>query len=311
MLSFVFEDIRGRSVLMNDPLCVNITQEREVPADSVSALFDLRDCDELSTLRVFDDDELIFRGVVDEQEKIISSAGAFLRISGRSMAALLLDNESVPVTYNHPSAGIIFERHVEPFRITTKDNPDRTYFSELVVTKGESNWQALSHFCKSCLSSVPRISGRGELFFSGEESDREVVFSDTRGDILYRSIEETVRRCEEISCVNIKVTNASGYHTKVENEDAKKRGILRERYLNAVLTDTPMNRADALIKSGREKGYRIRVRCEGRALNLLGAKATVKDTRLGEIGDLTVSALYYRLSPKDESTYMILRRRNS
>lgn len=310
MLRFVFEDINKNNIVMDNAICVNITQERDVPADSVSALFDFKNWAELCTFRVFSDGELVFRGVVDEQEKIVSASGAFLKISGRSPAALLLDNESVPVTYNHPSAGIIYERHVQPFGIVTRENLDRTYFSELVVTKGESNWQALSRFCRSCMFASPRISGRGELFFDGEESDKNLVFSDTDGDILYRSIEERVRRCEEISRVNIKVSNASGYHTKVENDDALKRGVRRERYLNAVLTDTPFNRADTMIKNGRDKGYRIKLRCDGRQLDLLGAKAAVRDSMLGEIRDLYISALYYRLSPNDESTYLILKRRN-
>lgn len=310
MLRFVFEDVKGNSVIMDNALCVNITQERDVPADSVSALFDLRDCAELCSFHIFCDGELVFKGIVDEQERIVSSSGAFLKVSGRSLAALLLDNESVPVTYHHPSAGIIYEKHVKPFSIVTGDNPDRTYFSELVITKGESNWQALSRFCRSCLSSSPRISGRGELFFEGEENDKSVVFSDTDGDILYRSIEERVRRCEEISRVNIKVSSASGYHAGIENADALERGIVRERYLNAVLTETPMNRADTMILSGREKGYRIKLRCDGRHLDLLTAKAVVRDTVIGEIGELTISALYYRLSPRDESTYIILKRRN-
>ena len=283
----------------------------DVPADCVSALFDHRDCAELCSFHIFCDGMLVFKGVVDEQERIVSSSGAFLKISGRSLAALLLDNESVPVTYHHPSAGIIYEKHVKPFSIVTSGNPDRTYYSDLVITKGESNWQALSRFCQNCMSSVPRISGRGELFFEGEENEKEVIFSDTDGDILYQSIEERVRRCEEISCVNIKVSNASGYHAKVENADALERGIVRERYLNAVLTETPMNRADTLIKNGRQKGYRIKLRCSGRQLDLLGASAEIRDTVIGEIRDLFVSALYYRLSPNDESTYMILKRRNA
>lgn len=310
MLRFVFEDVMGNSVIMDRALCINITQERDVPADSVSALFELRDCAELCSFRIFCDGEAVFKGVVDEQERVLSSSGAFLKISGRSQAALLLDNESVPVTYNHPNAGIIYEKHVKPYGITTKGNLDRTYFSELVITKGESDWQALYSFCKSCMSSAPRISGRGELFFDGEEVEKKIVFSDQEGDVLYRSIEERLSRCEEISCVNIKVSNDSGYHTKVKNDDALQRGIRRERYLNAVLTDTPMNRADTLIRSGRDKGYRIKLRCDGRQLDLLGAKAEVRDSTLGQISGLYVSALYYRLSPHDESTYIILKRRH-
>ena len=310
MLRFVFEDIHKNKVIMDRAICVNITQERDVPADSVSALFDMRDCAELCSFRIFCDGAPVFVGVVDEQERIVSPSGAFLKISGRSMAALLLDNESVPVTYNHPSAGVIYDNHIRPFGIRTNENLDRTYFSELSVTKGESNWQALSRFCRNCMFTSPRVSGRGELFFDGEETGRTVVFSDTGGDISYRSLEERIRRCEEISRVNIKVSNGSGYHTRVDNDDALRRNIRRERYLNAVLTDTPMNRADTMIRSGRDKGYRIKLRCDGRQLDLIGAQAAVRDTALGEIGDLYVNALYYRLSPTDESTYIILKRRN-
>ncbi len=311
MLKWRLKNTNGRVFEEECPLCVNITQEEDVPADSVSALFLYKDFGELEGFEIFSEGELVFRGVIDEEEKTVSKDGVFLRISGRSMAAYLLDNESVPVTYDHPSSGLIYDRHAKKYGITLSSSSDKTYFSELVVTKGESQWQAVARFCRLCLASVPRVSALGELNLEGLQSTGRILFSDREGDVLYHSVNERIRRCEEISRVHIKVTNSGDYHNTIENPDAVKRGIVRERYLNAVLTETPMRFADSMIMSGRKKSYRITLTASGRHLGLLGMSAAVDDSVIGKKEDLYVSGLYYRLSDKEEKTVFVLKRRDS
>ncbi len=310
MLKFIFTDTEDTKVLLFCPLALSINQEENIPCDDMTAVFSYEKVPQLKSVVVYDDDAVVFTGVVDEQQTIISTDGAYLKICARSMAAALIDNESIPVTYNHPNANLIFEKHAKPFGISKYNGNDSTYYGELVISKGMSNWQAVYNFFSNCFSKTPRINIRGELDFLSPYGDK-IVFSANDGDINYISLTQTQKRCEEISRVNIKVTNSSGYFCKVTNEDAEKRGITRERYLNAVLTDTPMKCADMMISNGRKNSFNIKLICQGRYLDILGRSAKVKSDFCSDEENLYVSEVRYVLNSKKDLTTIVLKRKDA
>lgn len=309
MLTFEFLDINDNVVLINDPYTLNINMEENVPCDDMTAVFAYVDCDELKSVKVCDNDTVVFCGVVDEQQRISSESGAFLKIVARSMAAHLVDNESVPISYMHPSISVIENRHTKPFGISIAGEHDNTYFGTQTVKKGDTNWQAVEDFSKNVYMSTPRVNANGELILGGVQNDTLTVFSNNGGGIRYTQFKENIKRCEEISTVRIKVTNSSGYHSTVENADALRRGIKRERYLNAVLTDTPATYADSMIRNGRKKSYEITLKCIGQHMSVLGNRAKVLDSMCGNIDSLYVSAVRYQLSVKEEVTIITLKRK--
>lgn len=309
MLKFVFTDVNHNEHIFPCALSAVIHIEEGIPADDLYAVFPYRSVDELSAVAVYDDDAPVFIGIVDEQEHIVSSDGAYLRISARSLAAHLLDNEAAPQSYDHPSASLIYERYVAPFGITLSEDEDATYFGELTVTKGMSLWGVLKNFCNACFSSVPRVSSNGVLYMKDITGTKSVKFSDTADGIRYTSVSESRKRCEEISRVNVKTTNADGYTYPIDNADAVERGIVRERYLNAVLTQTPIKCADTMIENGRAASYSLSLNCPSRQLSIYGCGASVHNPILGDIDGLYVSGIRYRLTSKGESTDIILKRR--
>lgn len=310
MLSFEFLDINDNVVQINDPYTLNINMEENVPCDDMTAVFDYAPCDEFKSVRVYDNDTLLFSGIVDEQQRISTDSGTFLKIVARSMAAHLVDNESVPISYMHPSVSVIESRHLRPFGVRVTGERDTTYFGTQTVKKGDTNWQAVEDFAKNVYMNTPRVNQNGELDFCGVQNDTLSVFSNNGDGIRYTKFSENIKRCEEISTVRIKVTNSSGYHSTVENADALKRGIKRERYLNAVLTDTPAVYADSMIKNGRKKSYEITLVCVGQHMSVFGNCAVVRDSMCGEIKNLYVSAVRYRLSAKEEVTTVTLKRKD-
>ena len=54
---------------------------------------------------------VLLRAVVDETEIVQNGAGRTLEISGRGLAALLLDNEAEAVTYTRPTLSELLRRH--------------------------------------------------------------------------------------------------------------------------------------------------------------------------------------------------------
>lgn len=311
MLSFVAEDIRGHEIIMPRALRVTINMDEDVPADDLYVLFPYIETLELKGISVYDRSRLIFVGVIDEEERIVNSSGEFLRISARSPAALLLDNEAVPESYDHPSARLIYERHARPYGISAGDVDDAVYFGEQVVTKGTSRWTALRNFCNACYSGSPRISSVGALYMKGAPSAGRTVFSDSGDGHPYTALRESVRRCEEISAVNVKVSSDEGYTYTVANDDARSRGIRRERCVNALLTDTPLKCADSMIESGRRKAYSLTLESPDRLPDILGNEAEVRSSVIGRIDGLYVSSLMYRMDKGGERTTVVLKRRKA
>ena len=309
MLSFVAEDIKGCEIILPAAIKAVINMEEDVPADDLYVIFPYVELNELKNISVYDGGSLAFAGVVDEEEHIADSSGEYLRISARSLAARLLDNEAIPESYNHPSAGLIYERHVRPYGIRAADADDAVYFGEQVVTKGTSRWTAIRNFCNACYSAVPRISADGVLYMKGLSSNIKTVFSDSGDGLAYTAINESVKRCEEISRVNVKVSSGAGYAYPVANADAELRGIRRERCINAILTDTPLKCADAMIEAGRRKAYSLTLESPERLLNILGSEAQVKSSVIGDRKGLYVSSLKYRMDTNGESTTVVLKRR--
>ena len=59
--------------------------------------------------------ERVFTGVVDEFAVICGRDGLYLELSGRGMAALLLDNEAMPAEYQRCTRADIVAGHVAPY----------------------------------------------------------------------------------------------------------------------------------------------------------------------------------------------------
>ncbi|MBR2716019.1 MAG: hypothetical protein IKB73_07445, partial [Ruminococcus sp.] len=80
MLRFVFTDIFDYEIEKTKPLSVSINMEENVPADDMSVVFEHFECNELKDVRVYDGDNVIFTGVVDEQQCICTENSQYIKI---------------------------------------------------------------------------------------------------------------------------------------------------------------------------------------------------------------------------------------
>ena len=309
MLSFAATDVNGREIILPQALSAELRMDEDVPADALYAVFPYVKSGELKEIRAYGDPSTVFVGVIDEEELIADDSGEYLRLSARSLAAVLLDNEAVPESYDHPSAKLIYERHVKPYGIIDGDADSATYFGQLAVTKGMSRWTALKNFCNACYSSVPRVSADGRLYMKGQSGGKEIVFSDSGVGVTFTQLSESVKRCEEISRVRVKVNSVGGYRQSVDEPDALARGIVRERYLNATLTDTPLKCADVMLRNSRKKAYSLTLSCPLGLPDIIGCDAKVSSRIAGDREGLYVSSLRYRMDKHEEKTTVVLKRR--
>ncbi len=289
-------------------LSLTINQEQNVPADDLSVVLSYNsDLPELNMIQLIDDDKVVFRGVVDEQQTLLSDKYAYNKIVARSMAAVLLDNESEPVSYFQPSTSVIFSHHIKPFGIEAYKGENRACKEAINISKGYTNWKAVDAFCKKAYGNSPRVEGDGTINFNGLNNNSLIEFSNTNGT-KYNSVKENNKRCKIISRVNVKLKSDSGYTYKVENSLAVSKGIKRERYLDASVPSTAPDVAQTMIDNGNASSYEIRITTNERLLNIIGAKASLRDSRIGDRDGLYVCSVFYKLTPTREMTTVVLKK---
>ena len=310
MLKFIFTDIDDKEITLSDCMSVNVNMEENVPAHDLSVTFLYRDVPELVSVTMMNESEILFTGIVDEQIRECSAKGDFLKLNCRSMAAKLLDNESVPISYTHPSVDVILRNHAKPFSIYCENANDDTYFGTQTVAKGSTNWQAVEDFSKNMYHSTPIVSELGLLYFGNPKKDVTTVFSNLGDGVKFQKITEQKKRCEEISRIRIKAVNSGGYYMLVENKDACDRKIQRERYLNAVFTNTPAIYANNMIKNSRKKAYTVTLSAVGCHISAFLSNAVVKLSQDKILDNLYVSELRYNLSENGDITTLTLKRKD-
>ena len=122
-----------------------------------------------------------FTGVLDEYELEWNGAGSGLSLSGRGLAALLLDNEAEGKDYQVATLADILREHVEPYVIRAdgmKYFPPVPGFS---VETGSSEWQVLYDFARYHGGIQPRFDVWGNLFVDDVERGQKVVIDDRTG----------------------------------------------------------------------------------------------------------------------------------
>lgn len=307
MLRFEVTYMDGSSVQLRNVLTAELDCQLDVPADSLALTLPYNR--ELSgnadMISAYFEDELVFYGQIDEIESVRQSGGLISRLSARSLAAALLDNEAEPLEYNNPSSRLIFNRHLAPFGITEYDEERHPLYGSLRISKGMSHWQVLESYCKSRYGVTPRISG-SRAYLKGIEAEGEVLFGS--GGISYAEIREYRRRYKLISKVRLMLSSVKGYSSYILNTNPDCKGFERVRFVNALADNTSVDTAQKMIDTGNRESYSLKLKCVGARLGLLGKTATINDRELGRIENLKVCGVNYTLNSGGELTTVILRK---
>ncbi len=307
MLEFRFKDIDDNDVVLTNPMYIVINRDEKIPADDLSVTFPfLKNVGELCGVEVFDGGKLVFKGLVDEQQNVLSDRLYYTKIIARSMAANLLDNESKPVSYNKVSASVIFNKHLLNNSIKSYKGKEVTLGGNLNITKGTTDWQAFYTFSRRAYGTTPRINSDGTADFYGIESGDNLRFSNVDG-LRYNSIKENNKRCKLISDVYVKSKPSGSYDTIIRRDKIRNRKIDRRRYVDVSVSKN-FSIPDTIIDNSISNSYEVTVISPERILDKLGAKVSIEDSGLGVIDGLYVSGIYYRLTPDKEETTLILKK---
>lgn len=119
--------------------------------------------------------EQVFAGLVDECEVSLSGEGRTLELSGRGMAARLLDNEALGQDYICATQADLLRDHVTPYGITTAPGSSLPPVPQFSVAAGSSEWSVVYEFARYYGGVAPRFDRQGRLVLTGWDDSRERV----------------------------------------------------------------------------------------------------------------------------------------
>lgn len=174
---------QGETTVLPAPLSWAFQYTSGVPCDSfqIRCLWEgtnTADPRQWCTFRAMEDGQVVFTGVVDECETVLSPQGAWIDVSGRGMAARLLDNEALGQDYQIATLSDILRDHVNPYGITVARQSDMAPVSQFSVAVGSSEWSVLYDFVRYYHSISPRFDREGRLVLTPWENSTKLLLDD-------------------------------------------------------------------------------------------------------------------------------------
>lgn len=302
MLSYYAVMQDGSEVELTAVRSAVIDCDVDVPAASARLLlsYDARLRNNARVLTAKDGADTVFCGDIDSIVSETDSRGAIMKLSARSAASRLLDNEAEPLDYRDPSAELICRRHAKPFGLIVADG-DRSYLPERMrIQKGMSHWQVLECFCRAKYNSAPHVSADGTLYLKGLPPGDTAVFDNSGAGIPYHSLKESRNLYRLLSDIRIKTKATGGYSSVSVNPNPGCGGIVRRRYVDVSADNRSMDTVRQMLDASNRRGYLLSLSCGGCCTHLVGSSAEVRDTVLGVISDLTVSGVRYKANSGGE-----------
>ena len=129
-------------------------------------------------VELYEGQKLVFRGMVDECVQTVSDGGQLLELSGRGMAALLLDNEALPQDYEAATLADIIRDHVAPYGIQVAARPSLPPVSRFSVAAGSSEWSVIYQFAQYYSGITPRFDPTGRLLLEPQPAGDRLLMGD-------------------------------------------------------------------------------------------------------------------------------------
>lgn len=196
----------------------------------------------------------VFWGVIDETQTQATENGAFCRVCGRGMQALLLDNEAQAAQFYSAGLEQVLESYVYPFGIGSVEKTVSPPSIPLTVSSGESVWRVLDNYMRFSCGSAPRFLCNGTLLL-GERTGKRLKISE-RTAVSQCTCKHT--RYGVISEVLVK-NKVAGSQTIVKNDSFISEGGMCRRIVNV----PRYTRFDAMRATGEYQisASRERKRC--------------------------------------------------
>lgn len=207
----------------------------------------------------YEGEQLVFRGVVDECVRTISAAGEQLELSGRGLAALLLDNEALGQDYGTATLEDILRDHVRPYGIQAAAGAKLPPVSPFSVATGSSEWSVVYDFARYYGGVAPRFDREGRLVLTGwpERAERLIGDGTAVTELVYRD-----RRYGVLSQVLVRDRYSGQTETVSDGKFIAQGGMARRVMTMPGRSNFQTMRYTGKFQLERAKGERIRLEVE-------------------------------------------------
>ena len=230
----------------------------------------------------------VFTGVVDEYSISIDEHGSVVTISGRSPAALLLDNELPAASYAALSSESLISSFITPYGIGQVVSGAAKTLGSFSVSTGESAWSAVKRFSRYAWGTTPFFTPEGVLILNGRQGSNITVDADKDAHAV-KLRDERYGIISDV-CVKNRVTGAS---YTVRNEDFIARGGKSHRELTVPKTtgaDAARYTAEYQIAESVRGRHLIELTITKQFACFPGDIIELSSTALGVSGSYRVSA---------------------
>ena len=234
-----------------------------------------------------EDGTVEFAGVVDECGVTCDEKGLQLEVSGRGMAALLLDNEAESVSYQWATMEEILKNHVTPYGIVCTGYDAVTAAARYRVANGSSQWKALNDFAA--------LHG-GIVSIDAKTPVTALAYCDKRYGVIAEALV---------------VDSKAGVKQSVKNEAFCARGGTSRRvfYVPARSGTQAMRyTGEYQIAKSKEGAETLRVTIAGRFTAAPGDIAAVSGTKIGIVGNFRVIECVRRFGESGEACEVTMQR---
>ena len=291
-MTFLGVALTGETMDLGEPEELTLSYDRDAPADLLRAKFPVqRIWQELKEVRLLRHGEIFFRGIVDEQNTALSSAGLHTELICRSMEAILLDNEAQPETIRTPSLPVLEEKLLTPLGLTLGAGDQERKRGELTVHKGDSCWTVLDTFCKSFLGTTPHVDEAGAVHCEAVAEKRLHPSQVISAQIHYRP-------CNAISQV-WKQSSRGGYDTLYQGS---RQTVCRRRYVSMDSGKDPRS----VLSESEKNSFLLTVTCRGAFWNLRNTLVSCTVPGAGRFTDCPVRSATYQRNRNGERTKFVL-----
>lgn len=247
-----------------------------------------------------------FAGVVDETSVTCDEKGLQLELSGRGMAALLLDNEAEAVSYQRATMEEILKNHVTPYGIICSGY-DAVTAASYRVANGSSQWKALHDFAALHGGIEPYFDKTGALELRRTHKGAGVTI-DAQTSVT--ALAYCDRRYGVIAEALV-VDKKAGVRRSVKNAAFCARGGTSRRvfYVPAKSGAQTMRcTGEYQIRKSKEGAETLRVTIAGRFSAAPGDTAVVSGTKLGISGRFRVIECKRRFGESGEASEVSLQK---
>lgn len=246
---------------------------------------------------------LCLAGIVDEYSVSLGAQGRVLSLSGRGLAALLLDNEAEAASYQQAAASELLRLHAARYGLSCEASEATA--GAYAVSSGASEWKALEEFARLC----------GLTLWFDRAGKLSLCPENRRGRTLQlsgRPLALTWKEDRYGVLSEVVVTDSkSGVRRSVKNEELCALGVQCRRVLAAPSKSTASSlrcTGEYQLKQSAKERFTLTAELAGYFDVDARERVTLREERLQLAGTFLVEEAIWRGGADGETTELTLRK---